>query len=293
MSHIQNLWVISWTVSFTEKDAWAEDIENTLEGWAEAISVFENMESPPSGLYDDDDLPIASLHTIEAYGREEPYHNTTIQALLKTYPADAISKVKENADWFKPLPPKQIGRFWLDASGQQKENLWAICIQSATAFGSGEHPTTLGCIQLMDKLEQAGYSAQHVVDVGCGSGILSLAAGHLWPKSCITAIDIDPESVRVTKQHAKQHNMNIDTFTGDGLKNFSKQSQDLIIANILLTPLLNIEPDVSKIGSKYFITAGILEEQFETLKQAYQKNWEHQESIQQDGWDVSLWMKKS
>ena len=101
----------------------------------------------------------------------------------------------ENRDAF---PPLQIGRFWVRGSHVETQCPAAslpLLIDAARAFGSGTHPTTEGCLRAIQLLHP--IAPRRILDMGCGSAILAVAAARLWPSSYITAADNDPVAIRV------------------------------------------------------------------------------------------------
>lgn len=287
-SEIQNMWMIVWQVPFDQRKARLDDIESTASEWADAVCMFEVEDSPSSNEYDEDGLPIASLHVIEAYGRRDPHKDHAMQILLARCPADEVTSVAENPVWLEPQPPKQVGRFWIDATGGLKDGLWTLAIHSATAFGSGEHPTTMGCLLLMDRLQQRDPHISSMLDLGCGSGILAIAGHFLWPHAHVAAVDIDPEAIRVTERHAAAHGCVLHTYVGNGCQ---QGTYELVVANILLNPLVNMADDIRHSGARYLITAGVLNNQIPQLEAAYQPNWHVIDRLQLQDWVILLWQK--
>jgi len=192
-----------------------------------------------------------------------------------------IEKVPET-DWLlqvhENFPPITIGNFFIYGShydGALPEKLTAIKIDAATAFGSGEHETTRGCIKAFEYLKEHGLSFAHALDMGCGSGILSIAISKVWDKSDIIAIDIDPESVVVTKRHAEFNNVtNIIAEAADGYNSELVKNNspfDLIASNILANPLIEMAPALSanlKTGG-YCVLAGLLTRQKQDVIDAH------------------------
>ena len=189
---------------------------------------------------------------------------------------DKISAEKlPETDWLQHVhenfPPVTIGRFFVYGSHVKQETpkgLIPLQIDAATAFGSGEHETTKGCMLSFDWMVEQGLkadSALNALDMGCGSGILAIAITKVWPKAKVTAIDIDPESVVVTNRHAELNGAGnaITTAAGDGYNTPRCQQNapyDLIAANILAGPLIEMAPQLNaalKPGG-YAVLSGLL-----------------------------------
>lgn len=156
-----------------------------------------------------------------------------------------------------------------------QSNKILLQIYAATAFGSN-HQTTQGCIQAISDLYHQKFFPQKILDIGTGSGILSLCASKLWPSSKILASDIDDEAVIVTTSNAQTNNLQhqIDAIQSDGyqnstIKNFAPC--DLILSNILANPLIAFSSDLSshlKTGG-YCILSGFVEEQVDDVIKAH------------------------
>lgn len=147
------------------------------------------------------------------------------------------------------FPPLELGRYYIYGSHienpQVPEGKIALQIDAATAFGSGEHATTQGCLEAFEDVLKM-TKPKKILDMGCGSGILSMAAAKiLGDEVQIDAVDIDPESVYVTNQNIKinQVDKNINVFQSNGYEKVSGQ-YDLVFANILARPLMDMADDL-------------------------------------------------
>lgn len=137
------------------------------------------------------------------------------------------------------------------------------------AFGTGTHETTSGCLQLMEKYMKPG---DKVLDVGCGSGILSIAAALLGSKD-VLAIDIDPVAVEVTRQNVELNHVAdfVDTRYGDLTKGVSFKA-NIVAANLMADLVIMLTQDVAKHleDGGIYISSGIIdfkeEEVCSTLK---------------------------
>jgi len=176
---------------------------------------------------------------------------------------------------YRQFPPFSVGPFFIHGShcaDSIPAGQIGLEIEAATAFGSGEHGTTSGCLILLDRLKQDGFSPERTLDMGCGSGILGIAAAKLW-NGPVLAVDIDPESVRVTHNHRLANGIgdNLSAEAGDGFA-IVDGSFDLIIANILPNPLKAMAPDVMTHLKKdgYAILSGLLLHQAQDVLDVYQ-----------------------
>ena len=172
------------------------------------------------------------------------------------------------------LQPMQFSeRLWVCPSWMTYPDPFAINIQldPGLAFGTGTHPTTALCLQWL-----ANYSLadKTVMDFGCGSGILAIAAYYLGAKKII-AIDHDPQAIQATGLNANINGVDSKMLQMILADSPPPQSCDVIIANVLLLPLLKYSADFAKAmsPSSKIILSGILESQLEQMKQVYEPSF--------------------
>ena len=174
---------------------------------------------------------------------------------------------------YQGFPPISVGQYYIYGS-HIKDPLPTdkIClkIDAATAFGTGEHQTTHGCLTALCDLEKA---PDRVLDVGCGSGILAMAFAKSTGKP-VDAVDIDPESVRVAIENVKENGLEnlITVWQSDGFDKVHRQ-YDLIFCNILAKPLIRLAPElkVHLAPGGCAILSGFLAHQEHWVTQAYKK----------------------
>ena len=208
-----------------------------------------------------------------------------LNAIAKTTLKVADVKIEPVGDvnWleasYQQFPPFRIKDFYIYGShftGTAPKNLLPLQIDAATAFGSGEHGTTRGCLEALCKLKASGFKPRHVLDMGAGSGILAIGAVRLWNKPTM-AIDNDREATRVACRHRKLNAISPDKLicaTGDGYKARRVRESgpfDLIIANILAQPLIDMaammEEKLSKKGR--VVLSGLLSTQAPAVMAAH------------------------
>ncbi len=183
---------------------------------------------------------------------------------------------------YKEFPPFSIGPFFIHGShfdGDVPQGQIGLKVDAATAFGSGEHETTKGCMQAMLDLKGKGACPWNILDMGTGSGILALAAWKLW-KSPILAVDNDAESVCVTERHAQMNGVSLSTSAlstdcGDGFHTPSvdkKKPYELILANILAGPVIEMAGDLVRVldDNGYCVLSGMLVQQADLVASAYE-----------------------
>ena len=214
------------------------------------------------------------------------------KALARSLNLDAdlqieISK-KQNKDWLdeykKGVAPVAVGKFYVRPSWCERSQdpaLIDLPIDPALAFGSGHHESTNMCLALLSELTRAGMSA---LDVGCGSGILSIAMKKLGAK--VSACDTDEQAVTATQQNAEKNGVQIDKIwlgsvssLGERASSLSEQGSsesaqpqfDLVVANIIADVILILSADLKKAlkpGGK-LVLSGILEKYKDRIEQAF------------------------
>lgn len=193
---------------------------------------------------------------------------------------EAIFMPLPEEDWIAMslagLPSVEAGRFLVHgehtADDLQPHHI-SLLIEAGPAFGTGHHGTTLGCLKAMDKLEADGLQPKTILDLGTGTGLLAIAAKKLWPDADILATDIDPVSVDETLINAHKNGVSFAAETADGFDHaaFEGRTFNLILANILAGPLIELAPQVvarlEQGGT--VVLSGLLEEQAEKVAAAY------------------------
>jgi ribosomal protein L11 methyltransferase len=172
-------------------------------------------------------------------------------------------------EWMDNFHPMKFGRrLWVCPSWREVPEPTAVnvMLDPGLAFGTGTHPTTALCLTWLDGLDLHNKT---VVDFGCGSGILSLAALKLGAKKVI-GIDIDPQALQASLANAQRNNV------ADRLELYLPKDQptlkaDVVVANILAGPLRELAPTIIDfVGDKGLLAlSGVLEEQAETLQEIY------------------------
>jgi len=195
---------------------------------------------------------------------------------------DWVNKWKKDIKAIKVTDKIVIKPTWEEYQKQADEII--IELDPGLAFGTGYHGTTSGCLEMIEKYLQPDFD---VLDIGTGTGILSIAATKLGAKSNF-ALDIDPVAVKVAKENAKLNQVldQIDFAQGD-LLDIVDGKYDLVIANILPHVIKRLIPDlpkVAKVGS-ISILSGIIEEKADMIKDELKKyNFEVKEIIQKEQW---------
>lgn len=174
----------------------------------------------------------------------------------------------------------------------------ALYVESAHAFGDGFHATTHGCLLALADLHKQ-TRIKSFADVGCGTGVLALAARKLWPQARGVLGDIDAMAIAVTRRNARQnggtHNLCFTVGAGLAVAPFKRHAPfDLILANILAGPLCRLAPAVSKALAPggHIILSGLLENQKTAVVSAYrQQGLRLVKSYARHGW-LTLVLRK-
>lgn len=250
---MSKIWMLSFHAPEQEAYAAAETLGFLEESEALALSVYEKRDIfIVEALYDNkDDAETAQMNI-----------------------GGDISIVPDKnwvAETQSGLPPVEAGRFFVHGSHDIDKIPEAvkhpILIDAGMAFGTGHHGTTKGCLIILDTLISEGYKPETVLDLGCGAGILAIAAAKSLRVNTIVATDIDQDAIDVTDQNAEINSVSntIKAFQADGFDSDSLRNQafDLIFANILAGPLMGLAPDIFQASAPKgkVILSGILNEQ--------------------------------
>lgn len=213
---------------------------------------------------------------------------TTIENIknIAVSPREWEIKKIANENWlektYQRMQPFYVGPFFIHDThyeGSVPEGQTSLQVEAATAFGSGEHATTKACLQALLHLKDQGLCPWNVLDMGTGSGILAIAAWKLW-KTPIMAVDIEAESVRVTKRHMKANGVQESSSAmicavGNGFHTKGVKARapfDLIMANILAGPLIEMAEEMKKALDENgtLILSGMLREQTDHVLSVYE-----------------------
>ena len=217
-----------------------------------------------------------------AYFSEKP-DDISLALLAAVFQAEEF-KISElpQIDWVskvqRSLKPVVAGRFFVYGSHDSDKvppDCEPLLIEASMAFGTGHHGTTKGCLLALEQLIKVGFKAKNVIDVGCGTAVLAMAAARIFSANVI-ASDIDSVAHSVAKMNiiANGLDQNIQCFEASGFAHEqikTKNPFDLIFANILLAPLLGLATDISKysLSGGYVVLSGILSEQAELVVKKY------------------------
>lgn len=243
---------------------------------AQAVTFVDSKDTPMYEPKPGEVLLWPDTRVVGLFDAAQPV-NDLVAKLRQSELLHESDKVKleqlEDKDWI---------REWMDSFHPMKfgDNLWIcpswreipepdavnVMLDPGLAFGTGTHPTTALCLEWLDGLDLQGKT---VVDFGCGSGILGVAALKLGAKHCI-GIDIDPQALIATKENAKRNGVDhqFDVFLPEHQPSISA---DVVVANILSGPLLELRQVISDFcqSGGQLVLSGILAEQVESIEKAY------------------------
>ncbi len=255
-----------------------EDLANLLAG-----AVEKMMPAPMGvGVFEIEDG--SGLWEVGAYFTESP-DDTVLDVLAMAFGAKpfALSELPE-IDWVakvrRELSPVEAGRFFVYGSHDADKvppGRVALQIEATVAFGTGHHGTTLGCLRAFDRLLDQGLRARNVADIGCGTAVLALAAAATLPDAAILASDIDQVAVDVARANVAINGLEgrLDCIEAAGFDHPRIRAAapfDLVFANILKGPLIELAPDMAAhiAPGGLAILSGLLVVQADSIIAAYQ-----------------------
>lgn len=189
---------------------------------------------------------------------------------VPAYHAGELEDREWRRAWMDYFRPMQFGhRLWICPSGYerpQQADAVIVDLDPGLAFGTGSHPTTALCMQWLDAHDLQG---KVMVDFGCGSGILAIAAARLGAE-VVYAIDNDPQALQATRDNALLNHVDAIVQVREA-KDIASASVDIVIANILLEPLLALKHEFHRMlkPSAQLVLSGLLVEQQQILEDAY------------------------
>jgi ribosomal protein L11 methyltransferase len=233
-----------WKVTLVVPAGAVEAFAAALEPVAEALSAFEiapgknwRIEAYTAAEPDRVGLAVALAVAAAAAGVAEP--SADIAAL------PVIDWLAENRTSFHPI---RVGRYFVHPShfaSRVPAGTIGLRVDAATTFGTGEHATTQGCLLALDRLARR-HRVRRALDMGCGTGILAIAAAKTWHVS-VTAVDVDAAAVRMARRNVQRNGVaawvRVRHSDGYGVAEIARRGPyDLITANILARPLMAMAP---------------------------------------------------
>ncbi|MGN6057973.1 MAG: 50S ribosomal protein L11 methyltransferase [Sphingomicrobium sp.] len=259
----------------------------------EAIGAMEELpgfgDSPPVLVADEPDASKPDEWLIHAYFERSPTDDE-LNALRRLGSGEARLEQLGEADWVTMsqagLQPIRAGRFYVHTPMYRSVPPGTIPfeIDASLAFGTGQHATTAGCLEALDKLERDGARFVNMADIGTGTGLLAFAALALWPEAKCIATDIDPVAIDVARDNAAINQVKLGHGGGELLLAAAEGMDspmlaarapfDLLIANILAGPLIELAADFAKslASGGTIVLAGLLDTQADSVIRAYEQH---------------------
>lgn len=274
---------MSWRVTLHCTRAEAEALP-------ESADLFAHADEPPVIVADEPDPHVPDDWRIHAYFADQP--TTQELVLLRRLAANGepeVEHLEDTTDWVtmsqSGLGPIRAGRFFVHTPmhyADRPADTVNFEVDAGLAFGTGQHDTTAGCLAALDRLEQAGKRFANIADIGTGTGLLAFAALALWPTAKAIATDIDEIAVRVSEENAAINGVKLGHGPGqlllavaDGMEHpliAARAPYDLLIANILAGPLIELAPAFAKsvASGAIVVLAGLLDTQADAVIAAYE-----------------------
>ena len=277
---------------FTTQQPSAESLSDLLMELGAASVTFEDAEDQP--LLEPPPGATPLWDQVVGVGLFDDALDRTLiqQQILQQIPQDAAATLTlaplEEQDWVRAwmddFHPMQFGeRLWIVPSWSDPVDSDGvnILLDPGLAFGTGTHPTTALCLQWLDAHPPQG---KRVIDYGCGSGILAIAAAKLGATQ-VDGVDLDPQALIATQDNAEKNQITtINSFLPDKFPKAAKA--DLLLANILAGPLEELAPMLSNhvISGGAIVLSGILSDQAEAVSHAYSHWFEMEPATLQEEW---------
>src|SRR5690606_22157632 len=282
---------IQLRVSTTEEKA--EQVSDMLMGWgAQAVSFLDAHDTPIYEPMPGEVIYWTTPLVVGLFDAEHPMDKVVKQLQQVSFFKDGVDyKLEQLEDkdwereWMDNFHPIKFGRrLWVCPSWRDIPDPTAVnvMLDPGLAFGTGTHPTTALCMQWLDATNKP---QQTVIDFGCGSGILGIAALKLGAKR-VVGVDIDPQAIEASQANAKRNNVEgqIELYLPkDQPANFQA---DVVVANILAGPLAELKAVISsyvKPGGKLALS-GILHSQAQGVIDAYSDEFSFDPVAGQDEW---------
>jgi ribosomal protein L11 methyltransferase len=277
--------LISSVEGFCER----EDIQN--------FCVFENQEHGVPKVLDRDGLPTSETYSVDIFTKSKEKSEAVAKKLEHTFKKDIsgvnVEKIKE-CDWvdlyIKNQRPVMIENLLFYNPG----SITPIKINASLAFGSGDHQTTRGCILMLFFLARCGFQPIDILDMGCGTGILSIGASKIWNGvRNIIAIDIDEDAVQIAGNNFRDNRIDGTVLHGSDLSCLRGADHvDLILCNILKKQLKDFSAGFLKILKKggMIVVSGFTKNQYEEIDICYSDiGFKKKHIIEVDEWVTALY----
>ena len=203
-----------------------------------------------------------------------------------SYKVEIVEDKDWEREWMTHFHPIRFGnKLWVCPSWKEVPEPDAVnlMLDPGLAFGTGTHPTTALCLEWLD--QQEGLDSNTLIDYGCGSGILAIAALLLGAKK-VTGVDLDPQALEATIDNAQRNNIAPEKLNVFLPEDFPVMQARYVVANILAGPLVSLAPKLAELveSGGHLALSGILAEQAEDIIHAYGPWFEMEKPVIQEGW---------
>lgn len=266
-------------------------LQSVPDDWSMWVEVFERhgiagtvqTDEPPtlSGYIAPGDLP-----SIPALSEE------LIKFGAKSVEQTQVEEIDWAEAWKQYFKPRKVGEnlvvcpTWEEYDPAPNEVV--IWLDPGQAFGTGDHPTTRMCLLLIEK---ANVREKDIADIGCGSGILSVASGLLGCRS-IVAVDTESECVESTLANLSRANLEASVHRGRGFDPLAAGiTFDVVLSNIISAALISLAPQVQsrlRVGGKWIVSGIIHENWPDVLKRAEQCGFKLDEKLEEGDWVAAV-----
>jgi ribosomal protein L11 methyltransferase len=279
--------------------AWIQFVCHTSQDKAEALSealsecgaaavTFEDDADQPIYEPDPGETPLWTETRLTALFDAETEQQQMLDMLatlvdeVPRFRVEAVEDKDWEREWMENFNPIQFGdKLWIVPSWHEApdEKAVNILLDPGLAFGTGTHATTALCLGWLD---QADLKGKYVIDYGCGSGILAIAAALLGAER-VVAVDTDPQALEATRANAKRNGVEVEAYLpGDCPDDLC----DLLIANILAGPLQNLAPRFANLckADADLVLSGVLQTQADDVAESYQSWFAMQPAVAKEDW---------
>jgi ribosomal protein L11 methyltransferase len=261
--------IVAWQLTREMPQEKIASYEDMLDSLAPSIDISKNQETQAWVLNAFFDAETPKEEIISCVSVADKMLGTKEVELKPVYQEDWKEKAKHS------FPPLEIGRFFVHSFEEEiPEGMVGLRIPAGLAFGTGEHPTTAGCLTLYESATEK-YTFKNCLDMGAGSGVLAIAAAKVQNTAGL-AVDIEQESVETCQENVTSNGVEkyINCVCGDGFQTPSVGQNvpyDLIFANILMQPLLDMAESLVTTLEEggTAILSGFLTEQEEAINRKY------------------------
>lgn len=256
------------------------------EAVGQADDLFSGLDEPPVLVADEPDPSKPDDWVIHAYFDHPPADEEIALVTGLGFGPPQVETFGAQ-DWVTMsqagLQPIRAGRFTVHTPTYPPEaGQINFEIDAGLAFGTGQHATTSGCLAALDWLERSGAGFRNIADIGTGTGLLAFAALKLWPAARCIAADIDAVAIDVARDNAAINGVKLGhgagellLATADGMDSpmlVARAPFDLVIANILAGPLIQLAPDFTNAltAGGTVVLAGLLDTQADAVVRGYE-----------------------